>query len=79
MVQGPSDNPCGVTTAFRRRAILATGGGRSNRSGIPSALALRPCGAQSNTVKTHLRHLYIKLAVTDRDEAVERAAELGLL
>jgi LuxR family maltose regulon positive regulatory protein len=33
----------------------------------------------TNTVKTHLRHLYTKLAVADRDAAVEKAAELGLL
>jgi LuxR family maltose regulon positive regulatory protein len=33
----------------------------------------------TNTVKTHLRHLYIKLDVADRDDAVEKAAQLGLL
>lgn len=32
-----------------------------------------------NTVKTHLRHIYWKLEVTDRDAAVDRAATLGLL
>ncbi|MFC8294120.1 LuxR C-terminal-related transcriptional regulator [Streptomyces sp. NPDC057250] len=32
-----------------------------------------------NTVKTHLRHIYRKLAVTRRGEAVRRARELGLL
>ena len=32
-----------------------------------------------NTVKSHLRSVYRKLGVTDRDAAVERAAELGLL
>ncbi len=33
----------------------------------------------ANTVKTHLRNVYRKLEVTDRDGAVERALDLGLL
>ena len=32
-----------------------------------------------NTIKTHLRHIYLKLGVTDRSEAVTRALEIGLL
>ena len=32
-----------------------------------------------NTVKTHLRHLYDKLGVHRRHEAVEQARALGLL
>ena len=32
-----------------------------------------------NTVKTHTSHLYTKLGVTTRTDAVERARELGLL
>ena len=32
-----------------------------------------------NTLKSHLRHIYSKLAVSDRDEAVLRASDLGLL
>jgi LuxR family transcriptional regulator, maltose regulon positive regulatory protein len=32
-----------------------------------------------NTVKTHLRHAYMKLGVTSRDTAIKRAASLGLL
>lgn len=31
-----------------------------------------------NTVKSHVRHIYTKLAVTNRDEAVARATDLGL-
>lgn len=32
-----------------------------------------------NTLKSHLRHIYTKLAVSDRDQAVVRASDLGLL
>jgi LuxR family maltose regulon positive regulatory protein len=32
-----------------------------------------------NTVKTHLRSIYLKLGVAERNEAVARAVELGLL
>ncbi len=32
-----------------------------------------------NTLKTHVRHIYVKLDAVDRDHAVERAAQLGLL
>jgi LuxR family transcriptional regulator, maltose regulon positive regulatory protein len=32
-----------------------------------------------NTIRTHMRHLYAKLGVHRRADAVERARELGLL
>ncbi len=32
-----------------------------------------------NTLKTHVRHIYVKLNADGRDEAVERAAQLGIL
>ncbi|MGK2867238.1 MAG: LuxR C-terminal-related transcriptional regulator [Mycobacterium sp.] len=58
----------------REREVLDYLPTRLSNSEIARALFV-----STNTVKTHLRHLYIKLAVTDRDEAVEKAAELGLL
>ena len=33
----------------------------------------------TSTVKTHMRHVYEKLGVHSRSEAVERARDLGLL
>ncbi|MBV8999438.1 MAG: response regulator transcription factor [Solirubrobacterales bacterium] len=33
----------------------------------------------TNTIRTHLRHIYAKLGVHNRAEAVTRARELGLL
>ena len=33
----------------------------------------------ANTVKTHMQHLYVKLGVHRRHQAVERARALGLL
>ena len=32
-----------------------------------------------NTVKTHVRHIYLKLGVSSRSSALARAAILGLL
>jgi LuxR family maltose regulon positive regulatory protein len=41
-------------------------------------LAVELC-VSPNTVRTHIRHVYAKLDAHDRNEAVARARELGLL
>lgn len=47
--------------------------GRSNKD-IADLMFVAPA-----TIKTHLAHIYTKLGVTGRQEAVARAVELGLL
>ena len=50
---------------------------------LPSNLKAPEIAAElyvsSNTVRTHLRHIYAKLDAHSRTEAVARARELGLL
>lgn len=50
---------------------------------LPSNLSLSDIGRElylsAHTVKTHVRHIYAKLEVHRRTEAVERARKLGLL
>ena len=41
---------------------------------IPAELCV-----SANTVRTHIRHVYAKLDAHDRNDAVARARELGLL
>lgn len=44
-----------------------------------SAELAKMCFVTVNTLKTHMAHIYRKLAVTDRSAAIARARELGLL
>jgi DNA-binding NarL/FixJ family response regulator len=69
--------PAGATESpftERERAVMAElVGGRSNRA-IAEALFISEA-----TVKTHLRHIYDKLDVANRVQAVNRIAERNLL
>jgi LuxR family maltose regulon positive regulatory protein len=58
----------------RELAIVAYLPGRARNQEIAAALYI-----SINTLKSHLRSIYRKLDVTDRDEAIARAVELGLL
>lgn len=50
---------------------------------LPSRLTIADiaarCFVSTNTIKTHLGHIYRKLGVSGRDAAIERALELGLM
>jgi DNA-binding CsgD family transcriptional regulator len=64
----------GPTLAAREREVLARiGQGFSNKR-IARALQISP-----ETVKSHVKHIFLKLAVSTRTEAVFRALSLGLL
>ena len=60
-------------TAKEREVLASLAGGGSNQQ-IADALFITPA-----TVKTHLAHIYAKLGVKSRHEALARAVELGLL
>jgi ATP/maltotriose-dependent transcriptional regulator MalT len=60
-------------TAKEREVLTMLASGSANKA-IADALFVSQA-----TVKTHLSHIYAKLGVSDRREAVARAVELGLL
>jgi DNA-binding NarL/FixJ family response regulator len=62
-----------VLTAKEREVLVMLAAGSANKD-IAGALFVTPA-----TVKTHLSHIYAKLGVGDRYEAVARAVALGLL
>jgi DNA-binding NarL/FixJ family response regulator len=62
-----------VLTAKEREVLAMLASGSANKD-IAEALYVTPA-----TVKTHLSHIYAKLGVGDRHEAVARAVALGLL
>ena len=48
------------------------------RSDLSGPEIARELHVSLNTLRTHTKHIYTKLGVTNRREAVSRAAELGL-
>ena len=58
----------------REREVLALLPTRLTNEEMASSLYV-----SVNTLKTHVRHIYVKLDAVDRDHAVERAAQLGIL
>ena len=48
-------------------------------SELPGPSIARELSVSVNTVRTHTRHIYAKLGVTNRREAVREASRLGLL
>lgn len=67
------DDGEGVLTRKEREVLARLAQGLSNRE-IADALYVTPA-----TVKTHLAHIYTKLGVTGRQEALAKAVSLGLL
>jgi LuxR family maltose regulon positive regulatory protein len=71
---GPIGSPAPADLTDRELAVLRL---------LPSKLSLREIGSalyvSLNTVKSHSKGIYRKLGASSREEAVERARELGLV
>jgi LuxR family maltose regulon positive regulatory protein len=48
-------------------------------NGITYAATAEKLVISKNTVKTHLKRIYSKLEVTNREEVIQKARDLGLL
>jgi ATP/maltotriose-dependent transcriptional regulator MalT len=66
------ERPAALTK--RERTVLRMLQGNLSLSQIAAELYV-----SANTVKTHTRGIYLKLGVSSRREAIQRANELGLL
>ena len=77
LFEGAPDRPAAeasaTLTAKEREVLRLLAAGRSNAE-IAAALYV-----SAATVKTHLAHIYEKLGVANRHEALNRAVTLGLL
>jgi hypothetical protein len=62
-----------------KAASLTRALGRGATAGTPGAAPAGDMYVSVNTVKTHIRNLYVKLGTHRRAEAVEYARALGLL
>jgi LuxR family transcriptional regulator, maltose regulon positive regulatory protein len=67
-------NSAGETLTVREREVLAMISQGSSNKRIARALEISP-----ETVKSHVKHIFLKLAVGTRTEAVFRALSLGCL
>jgi ATP/maltotriose-dependent transcriptional regulator MalT len=72
-VAQPSSRADDALTARERGVLTMIGNGLSNKQ-IARALKISP-----ETVKSHVKSIFLKLAVSTRTEAVFRAGSLGLL
>jgi LuxR family maltose regulon positive regulatory protein len=70
----PAPAPAGLVDELSERELQVLRLLRSDLSGPDIA---RELTVSLNTVRTHTKHIYTKLGVTNRREAVRRAAELG--
>jgi LuxR family transcriptional regulator, maltose regulon positive regulatory protein len=69
----PSGRVSDTLTARERDVIVTIGQGFTNKR-VSQILEISP-----ETVKSHVKHIFSKLAVSTRTEAVFRAGSLGLL
>ena len=74
--QVPRDAAAGVREALTERELEVL---QTLTQGLSTADIARELRLSINTIKTHLKSIYRKLAVTHRGEAVRRAKKLGLL
>jgi DNA-binding CsgD family transcriptional regulator len=63
-----------VPLTSKERQVLIQLGARATNQQIAEALFVTPA-----TVKTHLAHIYVKLGVGSRHEAISRAVALGII
>jgi LuxR family maltose regulon positive regulatory protein len=69
----PNSSAGDAITARERDVLSMIGQGHSNKR-IARTLEISP-----ETVKSHVKHIFLKLDVTARSEAVSRGVSLGLL
>ena len=67
---------CGIVEQLSDREILVL---RYLPSRLSNPEIARNLYVSVNTLKTHLKHIYRKLGVANRSEAIEMAESLGLL
>jgi DNA-binding NarL/FixJ family response regulator len=67
-------SPLAVPLTNKERQVLIQLGARATNQQIAEALYVTPA-----TVKTHLAHIYAKLGVRSRHEAISRAVALGII